>query len=290
MSRTIPGSISTDIAAGRSTLSRCVRLDLRDGTSLGITDHDSDMSVNLGDGSLVYASGTGAIPSAISLSIGLEADNLEIRGPLTDLVSAAAILGGRFDRARARVFDADWTESPAGFIRLLYGKVSGARIEAGAFIIEIRSVADAFNQTIGRVLSPYCSHDLGDAKCQVDLGPFTFPATVASVTDDLGFTVTYSAGTPGAGALAFGVCEFLTGDLAGTVPVEVFSESAGAVSLYAPAAEAPQIGDTLNLIAGCDKLRSTCRDTFANAINFGGFPDAPGSSQYLKFPVPGSSA
>lgn len=289
MSRTLGAGLATHLASGTTKLSRCLRLDLLDGTSLGITDHDQDISINLGDGLLTYEAETGVVPSAVSLSIGLDADNLEARGPVSDLIAATAILGGRFDQAAARLFDVKW-DSPAVFMRLLKGKVTQARIEAGEFVLEIRGLQDAYNQSIGRVLSPVCSYDLGDARCQVDLTDFTFPATVSSVTDDMHFSVTYTGATPTANQLNFGTAEFLTGDLAGTRKVEVFSHSGAAIVLFAPLAELPTIGDTLELIAGCDKLRSTCRDTYENAINFGGFPDGPGSSQYLKYPIPGTTA
>ena len=40
--------------------------------------------------------------------------------------------------------------------------------------------------------------------------------------------------------------------------------------------EAPAPGTALQLIAGCDKRFETCRDRFANAVNFRGFPHMPG--------------
>lgn len=289
MTRTIGAGLAAHIATGRTTLSRCLRLDLRDGTSIGITDHDQDLSVDLGDGVLVYEAASGIAPSAISMAVGLDADSFEARGPLGGLVVAAAVLGGRFDRAVARIFDVNWN-SPTDFARLIAGRVAQARIEAGAFVLEIRSVSDAFNQSIGRVMSPVCSHDLGDAKCQVDMTAFTFPATVAAVTDDTTFSVTYTGATPADDQLRFGTAEFLTGDLAGTLPMEIFSQTGGDLAAFAPLASPPAIGDTLTLKAGCDKTRATCRDTYANAVNFGGFPDAPGSSAYLKYAVPGSTA
>lgn len=289
MSRTLGTGLATHLATGRTKLSRCLRLDLLDGTSLGITDHDQDISINLGDGLLTYEASTGIVPSAVSLSVGLDADNLEARGPISSLVPAAAILGGRFDQAVARLFDVKW-DSPAVFMRLLKGNVSQARIEAGEFVLELRGFQDKFNQPIGRVLSPVCTHDLGDAKCQVDLTPFTFPATVTAVSDDTLFSVSYTGATPAAGQLLFGTCEFLTGVLAGTHKIEVFDHSGPAIRLYMPLAQVPEVGDTLRLVAGCDKLRATCRDTYANAVNFGGFPDGPGSSAYLKYPIPGTTA
>lgn len=288
MTRTIPSGIATDLAAGRTTLARCLRLDLRDGTAIGVTDHDHDLSVNLGDGALTYSHATGALPSAVALSLGFEADSFELRGPLNAIVTRAAVLGGRYDRALARLFDVDWTAT-TDIVPLLRGRVTEARVEGGAFVMSVRSAADAFNQTIGAVLTPYCRYDLGDARCTVDLGPFTFAGEVASVTDELTFTVTWDAATPSADQARMGKLSFLTGDLAGCPPIEVFSLAAGAMTLWAPAAAPPAIGDAFEMIAGCDKLRATCRDTFANAVNFGGEPDLTGSEAYNRYAVPGSS-
>ena len=41
------------------------------------------------------------------------------------------------------------------------------------------------------------------------------------------------------------------------------------------------------LAAGCDKSFATCRDRFANAINFQGFPDIPGDDFIAATPVSG---
>lgn len=284
MTRTIPSDIAADFTAGASTLSRCVRLDLRDGTSVGITDHDADLDVDLGDGSITYVAGTGAIPSAIKLSVGLDADNLEVRGPLTALITRAAVLGGRYDRAEVRVFDADWN-SPTSYLRLLKGNVSQSRVEGGEFVFEIRSKADFFNQSIGRVLSPYCTHDFGLGQCQAT--PETFTATVSAVTSDLEFTVSPDSPAPTADDIRGGLCTFLTGDLAGTLPVEIFEYAAGVVTLYAPLAELPTIGDTLRLTEGCEKTRTACK-LKGQILNFGGFPDLSGTDDYLKYPVPGT--
>lgn len=289
MTRTIPAGIAADLAAGHTTLARCLRLDLRDGTSIGITDHDADLTVNLGDGALVYSHATGALPSAVALSLGFEADSFEVRGPLDAAVTQAAILGGRYDRAVARLFDVDWT-TPADFVRLLKGRVAEARVEGGVFVMSVRSVADAFNQAIGAVLSPYCRYDLGDARCTVDLGPFTFAGEVASVTDQMTFGVTWTGATPTADQARMGKLNWLTGDLAGTLPVELFSLAAGVATMWAPLAADPGVGDTFELTAGCDKTRVTCRDTYANAVNFGGEPDLTGSEAYNRYAVPGSSA
>ena len=37
----------------------------------------------------------------------------------------------------------------------------------------------------------------------------------------------------------------------------------------------------------CDKRFATCRDRFANGINFRGFPAIPGNDFVISYPVPG---
>src|SRR3712207_7264503 len=43
-------------------------------------------------------------------------------------------------------------------------------------------------------------------------------------------------------------------------------------------------GDAFTLSAGCDKSFSTCRDRFANSVNFRGFPHMPGNDFALSYP------
>lgn len=284
MSRTLTAGLAAHYATGKTSLARCLRLDLVDGTSFGITTLDQDIDVDLGDGVLTYEAGTGATPSAVALSLGFEADNLEVSGPVGSLVTRAGVLGGRYRGARARLFEVRF-DSPTHYARLLSGKVYNSRIEAGAFVFGLRSHVAAYNQTIGRVISPYCNADFGDARCGAT--PLTFAATVASVVSDTTFTVTWTGATPtGAQALA-GLVTFDTGALAGTLPIELFSLSGTTLSLYQSAAELPQVGDTLTLTEGCDKLRATCVTKLGDAATFRGFPDLTGTDGYVKYPVPG---
>lgn len=286
MTRTIGAGLTSHLATGRTKLSRCVRLDLRDGSSIGITDHDSDLSVNLGDGALTYSADIGVAPSAILLSLGLDADSLDLSGPLADPFTRPGVLGGRFSQARARVFDVRW-DSPTQYLRLLEGKVTSAKVEGGSFTLQVRSKVDLYNQTIGRVLSPQCSHDFGRGQCQAV--PQVWTGVVASVTDDMRFTVSWDSPAPDVAEALNGLIEFTTGELLGCLPVEVFLLSGSPpsdIEVYQPLVEAPQVGDTLTITEGCDKLRETCK-TKGQMLNFGGFPDLIGTDDYVKFPTPG---
>ena len=47
-------------------------------------------------------------------------------------------------------------------------------------------------------------------------------------------------------------------------------------------------GDSFSITAGCDKRFETCRDKFANALNFRGFPHMPGNDFALGYAHSGS--
>jgi uncharacterized phage protein (TIGR02218 family) len=54
-----------------------------------------------------------------------------------------------------------------------------------------------------------------------------------------------------------------------------------------PAAPAP--GDQFQVAAGCDKRFSTCRDRFANAASFRGFPHMPGADYVVRYAANGDA-
>lgn len=286
MSRTLAGGMSAHIATRSHTRATMLRLDLKDGTSIGITDHDRDLSFDLGDGTLTYSASTGILPSDVKLSAGFSADNFEVTGPIAEAVTREALLGGRFNKARARLFQVNWASLGSGAIKIMAGDVADAREEGSKFVLGFTSDTARFNQTIGSVLTPYCKADFGDAQCT--LTPEEIAATVTAVTDDMAFAVSFT-GSYANDYFNSGQVEFATGALAGTAPVEIFDwTAAGGVTLFVPLSDLPEIGDTLAIRRGCLKTREACM-AYANILNFRGFPEVPGSDQVLKYAVPGNS-
>lgn len=305
MSRTLSDGLVTHLAGRAHKRVTMLRLDLADGTTLAITDHDQDISFDLGDGVVTYSASTGILPSDLALSTGFGVDDIEIEGPIrepsdaspleTNIVTRAAVLGGRFDDAVARLFQINWSTLASGPIRLMRGYVTNASVEGGRFKLTLHSEMTKFSQTIGRTITGYCDADFGDARC--GFTPDEISVTVTSVTDERVFAVDISGFSPAYADDYWnrGTAIFLTGALAGIRPVEVFdSSAAGNIALWMPLPEPPQIGDTLTLRQGCydvatntSKTRPACM-AFDNIVNFRGFPDVPGSDQVLRYPNPGS--
>jgi uncharacterized phage protein (TIGR02218 family) len=287
VSRTLSAGLTSHISGRSHTRCNMLLLTLRDGTEIGITDHDSDLTFDIGTGSVTYDAGTGILTSNVATSCGLDANNYEITGPIGSTVTLDAILGGRFNRARARLFQVNWKSLSDGAIKLLIGTLTDARVEGGKFVFEIRDDFDFFNQVVGRLITNQCDADFGDARCTAT--PVSVVGTVTAVTDAMRFTVSFT-GSYANDYFNKGTVEFLTGALAGTLPIEIEDwTSAGAITLFAPAVENPTIGDTLNVIQGCGKSRADCIAR-NNITNFRGYPEVPGSDQVLRMPIPGSSA
>ena len=280
MSRTLSVSMQSHLAGRSHTRCSMLRLDLRDGTSIGITDHDRDLTYNLGDGALTYFADTGILPSDVAFAVGLDADNYEVSGPIGDTVTLTALLGGRLDRARARLFQVNHRNLSHGAIALMAGNVTEARAEGGRFVLEIRNDFDRFNQTVGNIITNYCSGE--HPNCCVNMGAET-ATTVTAVISVLEFTVAATL----TDRHVPGRLWFTSGALDGTLPMEIVRRSGDTVELFQPLVEPPQIGDALVVKEGCNRTRTMCRDRFDNVLEFRGYPEVPGSDQIMRQPVPG---
>lgn len=291
MSRTIGGALAAHVATDTHTRVRMLRLDLIDGSTIAVTDHDRVLAFDLGDGSADYTPRTGILTTDLSLSTGFDPDDIEVTGPLVEEATEAwhvtktMVAGGRFDDAVARFFQVNWNSLGSGAIELLKGRVVLAEVEGGKFKLTIHSEGSKFAQEVGRTITPYCDADFGDARC--GYSPIVDTVTVSAVTNERQFTTS----NPNGRANDFfnrGTATFTTGALAGCRPVEVFDWSVGGlVALWTDLPEPPEVGDTLELMQGCDKTRAACL-VYDNVVNFRGFPDVPGSDQVLRYPNPGA--
>jgi uncharacterized phage protein (TIGR02218 family) len=280
--RTLTAGMAGHLSGTAHTRCNMLLLDLSDGTSIGITDHDKDIDFDIGDGVVTYGARTGILASDIALSAGMDADNYEVRGPIGDVVTREALLGGRFNKARVRLFQVNWADLSADAIAIMAGDVSNAGPEGGQFVFEIRSDFDRFNQVVGTVITPYCQGT--HATCCVQIAPET-NTTITSAASALTFNI---AATLDPDDHRDGRLWFTTGALAGTEPREIYAISGNTVTLFAPLANTPAIGDELTVKEGCDRTRATCLARFDNVIEFrGGYPETSGSDQILRMPIPG---
>ncbi|MBY0422096.1 MAG: phage BR0599 family protein, partial [Parvularculaceae bacterium] len=67
------------------------------------------------------------------------------------------------------------------------------------------------------------------------------------------------------------------------------ASGAGEIALRIAPGRPAAVGDAFTLQPGCDKSFATCRDRFANAVNFRGFPLMPGDDAALAYPLRGEA-
>lgn len=285
--RTLDPAFSAHLSSGATTLCHAWRVTWRDGAVLGFTDHDRDLVIE----GVTFLAASGIAGSESAEASGLAVTGAELSGALSaDALDPSDLAAGLYDGAAVDLLLVNW-QAPAQHLLLRRGTIGEVRAADGVFTAEIRALADAFNQARGRLLTGRCDADLGDARCGVDLADPAHGATavVRAVEGGLRLRVDGLDGFA-KGAFARGRALFADGANAGfATEVKAHLADAGGVVLrlwQRPPFEVAE-GDALTLTAGCDKRFATCRDRFANAANFRGFPHMPGNDFIITVAIPG---
>jgi len=284
--RTIPSALQSRLDSGVTTLCRCWVITRADGVTQGFTEHDADIVL---DGVTCHA-GSGLTGSEVTQTLGLAVDGSELSGALADdTLNEDDLAAGRYDGAQVDLWLVDWSE-PDLRVLLARGTLGEVRREGLAFTAEVRGLAQQLAAPTGRLYTAACSADLGDPRCGVDLdnpiyrGSGTVAALLATSRLSADGLDAFDGGWFTAGKLTF------TGGANAGLAVEVKrhrKDGTVTLELWQAMPEPVEAGDTFTVTAGCDKRFATCRDRFANAINFRGFPHIPGNDFLVRYPLQG---
>lgn len=280
-------SLSTALQAhlddGTTTLSWCWRIIRVDGVSFGFTDHDAVLTFNGTD----FEPESGFAASEIRSGSDLSVDAQDAEGVLTsDRITETDIIDGRWDAAQVELWRVNWAD-PSQRVLMRRGAIGQIRRGRLAFVAEMRSLAHVLNQTVGRAYQASCDVALGDIRCGVDLEAPAFKGigTVLATIRDRGFLASgLAAFAPG--WFASGTVEWTSGNSVGRraeVMMHDASDTGITITLLEVPVRALGVGDSFVIRAGCDKRLETCRDRFANAVNFRGFPNIPGQDAVLRY-------
>ncbi|AAT69466.1 gp84 [Alphaproteobacteria phage PhiJL001] len=117
---------------------------------------------------------------------------------------------------------------------------------------------------------------------------FNKAVTVASVTDNRTFTVTFPNGDDTREIddwFKYGAVVWESGDNNGlAMEVKSYTAATNTVELFLPMSFTVQVGDTGYMYAGCDRQKDTCVSKFDNIFNFRGEPYVPGQDEFLTYP------
>ncbi|SFZ85871.1 phage conserved hypothetical protein BR0599 [Devosia enhydra] len=285
--RVFADTFADHIASGATTLATCWRIARSDGVVLGFTDHDRPLAFEGTD----FLPTSGLEGGEVARKLGAQIDTGEVAGVIaSDAIAEADILLGRYDGARVETYRVNW-RAPETRALMAVATIGEIVREDGAFRAELRSGQAALGRVSGRICQPLCDAELGDARCGVDVSAPALRAEleVLAVLDRYRLQVAGLSGFA-PGWFTLGRAQWTSGGRSGIVD-RIISQSrqgeADVLGFAEPVGERVVAGDLLVVIAGCDRRFATCREKFANAVNFRGFPHVPGSDLLLRYPRSG---
>ena len=274
--RNIPDSLSARLGDA-TTLCHCWRLLLRDGSRIGFTDHDLDITF---DG-VTYAAASGLDSSDVETAIGFSSAGGEVAGALfAASLTEEALASGRYDGATIETWLLDWGQVDARVL-LDVACIGEVTRSDTAFTAELRSLAQVFDEPRGRLFQAGCAADLGDLRCGVKLegAPLRVACTVLAVESATALRLSLTGQSSG----WFSNGSLYAADVRlGTIRDHTELDGSARVILWGPVASL-LVGASVYLTAGCDKSFDACRTKFANQANFRGFPHMPGNDLMLGY-------
>lgn len=162
--RDVPSELVARIEGGAASLCHVWRVSRPDGTVMGFTDHDRDLTF---DG-VVCGAASGWSAGAAEVSVGLGAGSVTAAGALDDTaITEEDIAAGLYDGASVEVWRVDWQRPDPG-VRLWVGRLARIRRESGSFLAELEGPLAALERVVGRTYGRGCDALLGDVRCGVD--------------------------------------------------------------------------------------------------------------------------
>lgn len=244
------------------------------------TNYDFDLIVA---GEVYSSSGPIISRDGVSLSLGVEVDNLSITIDVTheetfeSLRIVQAFHNGQMDGARfklERIFmDASTpTDTSAGTIKLFEGRIIEPEFDRNTIQASVASDLDELNVQMPRNLyQPSCSNTLFDHACGLNCENYALETTIAA--GSTASRILCDINQP-QGWFTQGVIEFLEGGNKG-LKRTIRLHELDMLLLTLPLLEQPEVGQRIKVYPGCDKRLETCQNRFNNFARFRGAPFIP---------------
>lgn len=280
MSRNLTSWMLDKLDQPSTNLAACVGIDITDGSGLqySFTDHDLPVPFQ----GRTYVPTAGAVVSAYSGAINLSVDNMSVVG----IIDAAGggirdedIESGRMYYADVSLFFVDYTDPDTGGpIILLNGKSGRIKRQDNRFVIELRGIAQYYQQIIGEPYTVGCKAFLGDARCGIDtnLPEWTKTMTVGQIIGPRVYETNLTDGDKfyqqGVLVWTVGDNEFFVSDVKASLQLD------GRIELYEPPPFNVQVTDQAKITGGCLRDEAACKDK-TNYRRYRGFPHIKGISR-----------
>ena len=252
-------------------------------TADGATNYRyTDLDIPFTIGGNTYQPTAGLQRFSLKLDNTASVSNQNVIGSVLDLPEDE-LRNGKWDSAKIHVELAAWGNASAGTLTIFKGSLGVIQWTDQGFQADIHNFVRPLAKNIGHMVMPTCRHvlyDLGTTgpdrvgRCGLSQNSFKSATSITAVLT-AGFKYNIATtGRPDTWATT-GFVKWLTGANAGSyqeVKTHRIEGGYESVEFIRPPFSPVAVGDTLELLAGCDHTLQTCKQKFNNVPNFGGFP------------------
>jgi uncharacterized phage protein (TIGR02218 family) len=226
-----------------------------------------------GHGATVFRSITGITPSAIDVESGQESAGLEFTAVFdTEEFTRAAVNAGDWNSAKLEVFELSFRYPDMGQLVPFDGRIGTVHEEGRIFTAQATPLTAIGRIKIGRKTGANCDVKvLGDARCKLNLAPYTRTAQTVTAVPDVQHTFRASGLASPTVAYENGQIHWTSGDNAPRkFEIKSYDNSTKEIVLHFDTPFAIESGDVFTIIEGCNRTPDQC-EQYANIINFRGF-------------------
>ena len=265
----------------------CWKIEREDGEIFYFTNHNHNIIL---DGN-TYTPAGGFNASARQKQTALKADNFEIVGMLTSsAITEDDLRAGRYRKTKVTEQMVDWKYPWMGIFQTALYWITKVKFTGEFWEAQMEGLTRWLNPRVGDVYGRECRHQLGNTLCTVSLGPITESGAVSAVDPTFPRKIFNTTGlsTSTLDYFNYGKLTWTSGANDG---LEVDVKDYRASDLFELQLNLPfdvEIGDTFDVIPGCDKTQDDCKNKFSqpsgNFVNYGGFPFIPGTDRTTSSP------
>jgi uncharacterized phage protein (TIGR02218 family) len=256
-----------------------------DSTVVAMTSLDRDLTGLPGYSGVTFKSTTGVSASKSEDYSGAQSGQMEVDVFLIAAgITEADLTAGKWARAPYTLFVTNYEALNMGQLIMKSGYCGETR-QIGVYAqLELKGLNNCLTAQIGTVTRPECPYDLGDARCGVDLTPYTHTGTLTSVTSQSVFIDT--ARTETGDYFDNGKISFSTGPNAGyTAQIDNWDAATKTFRLRQPMPYLPVAGNAYTAIRGDQKrYYEDCVLKFNNGNNNGSMPFMQTYEQFSALP------
>jgi uncharacterized phage protein (TIGR02218 family) len=298
--KTASSALQAHMASDSTTLAYLWLVARPDGTIMGFTTHDQEITYDAGDGygAISYLPAPGMANTAKEGKGDFSVDNLEVTAFLeSDAIREEDIRAGLYDNAQIALRVVNWADLSMGHFTILRGFTGNIKQKNLLFTGELRGLGQKLTTNLGATYGELCRADLfstsenSDSQwlCNLNRADYQQNGTLETVVDNR--TLVPEPGLVQVGAspesdapagwFNDGIISFTSGALDGTI-AEIKSWDGTTLVLFLSLPELPAPGDTFTIEPGCNK-GGDCQAKFGNIINQRAEPFIPGMDQLLDY-------